>query len=76
MTGESCTGEPCTGEPYLQSAASGHGLVRVQRGAQLLAEEFADSLFDGRDSGGPAHNLQRIDVFLLQLWMTGSRRRG
>lgn len=58
-----------TGELYLQSAASSHGLVCVQGGAQLLAEEFADSLFDCGHSGGAAHDLHCIDVFLFQLWI-------
>lgn len=55
-------------ELYLQSTAPGHSLVCVQGGAQLFAEEFADSLFEGGDSGGAAHNLHCIDVFLFQLW--------
>lgn len=56
-----------TGELYLQGTASGHGLICVQSGAQLFAEDFADSLFDGRDSGGPADDLHCIDIFLFQL---------
>lgn len=58
-----------TGELYLQSTASGHGLICVQGGAQLFAKEFADSLFDGGDSGGTADNLHCIDIFLFQLWI-------
>lgn len=57
------------GDLYLQSTASGHGLVRVQGGAQLFAEEFADSLLDGRDSGGTTDDLHCVDVFLFQLWI-------
>lgn len=62
-----------TGELYLQSTASGHGLVRIQGGAQLFAEEFADSLFDAGDSGGTANNLHCIDILLFQLWMQEAR---
>lgn len=58
-----------TGQLYLQSTASGHGLICVQGGAQLFAEEFADSLFDGGDSGGTANNLHCIDIFFLQFWI-------
>lgn len=58
-----------TGELYLQSAASGNSLVCVQGGAQLFAEELADSLLDGGDSGGTAHDLHCINVFLFQLWI-------
>lgn len=58
-----------TGELYLQCTASSYGLIRIQGGAQLLAKEFADSLFDGRDSGGTPDDLHCIDIFLLQLWI-------
>lgn len=58
-----------TGELYLQSTASGHGLIGIQGGAQLFAEEFADSLFQRGDSGGAAHDLNCIDVLLLHLWI-------
>lgn len=66
------TGPKClvvTGELHLQSAASGHSLVCIQGGAQLFAEELADSLFNGGDSGGRTHNLHCIDILLFQLWM-------
>lgn len=54
---------------YLQSTSSGHRFVSIQCGAQLLPEEFADSLFDGRDPGSSTHYLYCIDVFLFQfLW--------
>lgn len=56
---------------YLECAASGHGFICIQSGAQLFAEELADSLFDGGDSGGPTHNLYSIDIFFLQLWIKG-----
>lgn len=55
-------------EPNLQSAASGHGLVCIQSSAQLFAKEFGNSLFNGRDSGGTANDLNCIDVFFFQLW--------
>lgn len=53
------------GDLYLQSTASSHGLVCVQGGAQLFAEEFADSLFNCGDSGGTSHNLHCIDIFFF-----------
>lgn len=58
-----------TGELYLQSTASGHGLVCVQSGAQLFAEDFANSFFDSRDSGGSSDNLHCIDIFFFKLWI-------
>lgn len=58
-----------TGELYLQGAASCHSFIRIQGGAELFAKEFADSLFDGGDSGGTANNLHCIDIFFFQLWI-------
>lgn len=52
----------------LQGTSSGHCLISIQGGAQLLPKEFADPLFDRRDTGGPAHYFHRIDVLLLKLW--------
>lgn len=54
-------------DPYLQCAASGHGLVCIQSGAQLFAKEFANSLFNGRDSGGTTDYLNCVDIFFFQL---------
>lgn len=52
---------------YLQSTASGHSFVSIQRGAQLLPKELADSLFDSRDPGSATHYLYCVYVFLFQL---------
>lgn len=52
---------------YLQSTSSGHSFVSVQRGAQLLPKEFADSFFDSRDPGSTPHYFHCIYVFLFQL---------
>lgn len=57
-----------TSKPYLQSAASGHGLVCIQSRAQLFAKEFSNSLFNGWDSGGTADYFNCIDIFFFQLW--------
>ncbi len=62
-----------TGVLYLQSAASGHSLVRIQGGAQLFAKEFADSLLDAGDSGSTAHYLHCVDILLFQLWIQEAR---
>ena len=62
-----------TGELHLQSAASGHSLVCIQGGAQLFAEELADTFFNGGDSGGRTHNLHCIDILLFQLWVQEDR---
>ena len=56
-----------TSDSYLQGAASGHGLICIQSSAQLFTKEFGNSLFNGRDSGGPADYLNRIDIFFFQL---------
>lgn len=61
--------------PHLQRTASGHGLVGVQRRAQLFAKELADSLLDGGNPGGATDNLHCIDVLLLQLWEQEARWR-
>lgn len=55
-------------EPYLQSTTPGHRLICIEGGAQLFAKEFADPLLDSWNSGGSAHNLHGIEVFLFQLW--------
>lgn len=62
-----------TSDPYLQGAASGHGLVCIQSGAQLFAKEFGNSLFNSRDSGGTADYLNCIDILFFQLWRQGRK---
>lgn len=51
----------------LEGASSGHGLICVQRRADLLPEELADSFFDGRHSGSTAHYFYSMDVIFFQI---------
>lgn len=55
------------GERHLKCTASGDSFVCVERGADVFAEELADSLFDGGASRRASHYLYCIDVVPAQL---------
>ena len=55
------------GESHLKCTASGDSFVCVERGADVFAEELADSLFDGRASRRTSDYLYCIDVIPAQL---------
>lgn len=51
---------------HLQRTASGHSFIRIEGGADVFAEEPADSLLDSWHSRGPADDLHGVDVVPTQ----------